>query len=89
MTAFVSPTVVDAFVTGRKIKGQFATITFVKQDGTLRTINGCFAPLSHIVGSDRGVMQGEAMKARGQCPIYDVSEGKWKSFYLDKVVEIA
>ena len=34
-------------------------------------------------------MQGEAMKARGQCPIYDVAEGKWKSFYLDKVVEIA
>lgn len=89
MTTFVSPTVVDAFVTDRKSKGQFATITFVKNDKTFRTINGCFAPLSHIVGSERGVMQGEAMKARGQCPIYDVAEGKWKSFYLDKVVEIA
>ena len=89
MSAFVSPTVVDAFVTGRKIKGQFATVKFIKQDGTIRTINGCFAPLSHIVGSERGVMQGEQMKARRQVPIYDVQEKKWKSFYMDKVVELA
>jgi hypothetical protein len=87
--AFISPTVVDAFVTGRKSKGQFATVKFIKNDGTIRTINGCFAPLSHIVGSERGVMQGEQMKARGQVPIYDVAEGKWKSFFMDKVVEIA
>ncbi len=86
---FISPTVVDAFVTGRKVKGQFATVKFIKQDGSLRIINGCFAPLSHIIGSERGVMQGEQMKKRGQCPIYDIKESKWKSFYLDKVVELA
>ena len=88
-TAFISPTVVDAFVTGRKVKGQFATVKFIKQDGSLRVINGCFAPMSHIIGSDRGVMQGDQMKKRGQVPIYSVQEGKWKSFFLDKVVELA
>lgn len=89
MTTYLSRTVVDAFVTGRKVKGQFATVKFIKQDGSLRVINGCFAPLSHIIGSERGVMQGEQMKARGQVPIYDVQEKKWKSFYMDKVVELA
>ena len=89
MTTYLSRTVVDAFVTGRKVKGQFATVKFIKQDGSLRVINGCFAPLSHIIGSDRGVMQGEQMKARGQVPIYDVQDKKWKSFYMDKVVELA
>lgn len=86
---FIKKTVVEAFVEGRKIKGQMATITFVKQDGSLRKINGCFAPVSHIVGSERGVLQGEAMKSRGQIPIYSVAEKKWKSFYADKVVEIS
>ena len=89
MTAYLSRTVVDAFVTGRKVKGQFATVKFIKQDGSLRVINGCFAPLSHIIGSERGIMQGEQMKARGQVPIYDVQEKKWKSFMLDRVVELA
>lgn len=89
MTTYLSRTVVDAFVTGRKVKGQFATVKFIKQDGSLRAINGCFAPLSHIIGSERGVMQGEQMKARGQVPIYDVQDKKWKSFYMDKVVELA
>jgi len=88
-TAFISPSVVEAFITGRKVKGQFATVKFIKQDGSLRSINGCFAPLSHIIGSERGVMQGEQMKQRGQVPIYDIKESKWKSFYLDKVVELA
>jgi len=89
MTNYLSRTVVDAFVTGHKVKGQFATVKFIKQDGSLRVINGCFAPVSHIIGSERGVMQGEQMKERGQCPIYDVQDKKWKSFYMDKVVELA
>lgn len=89
MTNYLSRTVVDAFVTGCKVKGQFATVKFIKQDGSLRVINGCFAPVSHIIGSERGVMQGEQMKERGQCPIYDVQDKKWKSFYMDKVVELA
>lgn len=87
--AYLPKNVVEDFINTRKSKGQFATVSFIKQDGSLRIINGCFAPLSHIIGSERGVMQGEAMKARGQVAIYCVQEKKWKSFMLDKVVELA
>jgi hypothetical protein len=67
---------------------KFATVTFIKADGTLRVVNGLFRPSSKIVGSDKGMAQGEAMKARGQIPIYEVSSNSWKSFYADRVVEI-
>jgi hypothetical protein len=67
---------------------KFATVTFIKADGSTRVVNGLFKPTSKIVGSDKGMAQGEAMKARGQIPIYEVSSGSWKSFFADKVVEI-
>ena len=67
---------------------KFATVSFIKKDGTIRVVNGLFKPTSKIVGSDKGMAQGEAMKARGQIPIYEVSSSSWKSFYADKVVEI-
>jgi hypothetical protein len=67
---------------------KFATVTFIKKDGTERVVNGLFKPTSKIVGSEKGLAQGEAMKARGQIPIYEVSSGSWKSFYADKVVSI-
>jgi hypothetical protein len=67
---------------------KFATVSFIKKDGTIRVVNGLFKPTSKIVGSDKGMAQGEAMKARGQIPIYEVSSGSWKSFYADRVVEI-
>lgn len=67
---------------------KFATVSFIKKDGTIRVVNGLFKPTSKIVGSDKGMAQGEAMKARGQIPIYEVSSSSWKSFYVDKVVEI-
>lgn len=73
------------------IKGKgtkIATVSFVKADGSIRVINGLFKPTSKIVGSDRGIAQGEAMKARGQIPIWEIAQGKWKSFYADKVLEI-
>ena len=73
------------------IKGKgtkIATVSFVKADGSIRVINGLFKPTSKIVGSDRGMAQGEAMKARGQVPIWEIAQGKWKSFYADKVLEI-
>jgi len=73
------------------IKGKgtkIATVSFVKADGSIRVINGLFKPTSKIVGSDRGLAQGEAMKARGQVPIWEIAQGKWKSFYADKVLEI-
>lgn len=72
-----------------KAKGsKFATVSFIKADGSIRVINGLFKPTSNMVGSERGMAQGEAMKARGQVAIWEVAQAKWKSFYADKVVEI-
>ena len=67
---------------------KIATVDFIKADGSLRVANGLFKPSSHIIGSDRGIMQGEAMKQRGQIPFYDLQKKKWVSFYVDKVVDI-
>jgi hypothetical protein len=67
---------------------RIATITFIKADGSTRVVNGLFKPTSKMVGSDRGLAQGEAMKARGQVPIWSLQEKSWKSFMLDKVLEI-
>ena len=67
---------------------KFATVSFIKKDGSIRVVNGLFKPTSKIVGSDKGMAQGEAMKARGQIPIYEVSSSSWKSFYADKVIDI-
>ena len=75
----------------QKVEGKgtkIATVTFLKSDGTIRTVNGLFKPSSKIVGSERGVAQGEAMKARGQVPVYEISSKQWKSFYSDKVLSI-
>lgn len=68
---------------------KFATVKFIKADGTERVVNGLFKPTSKIVGSDKGIAQGEAMKARGQIPIWCVASKSWKSFYADKVLEIS
>ena len=76
---------VKTYVANKKATGQIGTVTFRKNDGTLRTINGVFKPTSKIVGSERGIAQGRAMESRGQVPIYDLHEMKWKSFYADKV----
>lgn len=67
---------------------KIATVTFIKADGSERVVNGLFKPTSKMVGSDKGVAQGEAMKARGQVPIWSLQEKSWKSFYADKVVSI-
>lgn len=67
---------------------KIATVTFIKADGSERVVNGLFKPTSKMVGSDKGIAQGEAMKARGQVPIWSLQEKSWKSFMLDKVLEI-
>jgi hypothetical protein len=86
MTNLMTPEQVKCMIAGKGTK--ISTVTFIKADGTLRTINGLFRPSSHIVGSERGQMQGEAMAARGQIPVYELSSKRWKSFYNDKVVNI-
>lgn len=79
----------EAVIQMVKGKGtKIATVTFVKADGSIRKVNGLFKPSSKIVGSDRGIAQGEAMKARGQVPVYEIATGQWKSFMVDRVVEI-
>ena len=67
---------------------KFATVSFIKKDGSIRTINGLFRPASHIVGNDRGQAQGEALRAKGLVPIYSLKDRGWRSFSVDAVVEI-
>jgi len=67
---------------------KISTVSFIKADGSIRTINGLFKPSSKIVGSERGVAQGEAMRARGQVAVYELSSQRWKSFYADRCLEI-
>ncbi len=66
---------------------KFVTVDFGKVNGDTRTVNGLLRPASHIIGSERGVAQGEAMRARGQIPIWNPQEG-WKSFYANRVYGI-
>jgi hypothetical protein len=77
---------VKCMVAGKGSK--IATVTFLKADGSTRVVNGLFKPTSKMVGSDRGMAQGEAMKARGQVPVWEISSKQWKSFFADKVMEI-
>ena len=86
MTNTLTTEQVKCLVKGKGSK--IATVSFIKADGSIRTVNGLFKPTSKMVGSDRGVAQGEAMKARGQVPIWEIAQGKWKSFKVDKVLEI-
>ena len=86
MTNTMTVEQVRCLVKGKGSK--IATVSFIKADGSIRTVNGLFKPTSKMVGSDRGVAQGEAMKARGQVPIWEIAQGKWKSFKVDKVLEI-
>lgn len=71
-----------------RVGTKITTIKFLKADGSVRVANGLFRPSSHIIGSEKGIQQGEAMKARGQVPFYDLKKGAWISFYADKVLEI-
>lgn len=67
---------------------QFATVTFIKKDGTERVINGLFKPTSKIIGNDKGAEVSQTLQRNGLIPIYSVSEGKWKCFNENAVVEI-
>ena len=64
-----------------KAKGtRFATVTFIKKDGTVRTKNGLFRPTSHIKGTGRPT-------PKGYIAIYSPNENKWGMFRDDAVVE--
>lgn len=72
----------------RKRGTKFATVKFVKKDGSIRTINGHFRAGKHILGNERGQAQSEAMKAKGLVPIYSLADRGWRSFSEAAVVEI-
>ena len=67
---------------------QFATVTFIKKDGTERTINGLFKPSSKIIGNAKGEKVSQTLKSNALIPIYSVAEKKWKCFNENAVVEI-
>jgi len=82
----MTPEQVETVIKAKDTK--IATVSFIKADGSIRVINGLFKPSSKIVGSERGAAQGEAMKARGQVPIYELKSAQWKSFMLNKVISV-
>lgn len=82
----MTPEQVKCLVKGKGTK--IATVSFVKSDGTVRTVNGLFKPSSKIVGSERGVAQGKQMASQGRIPVYELSSKQWRSFYITKVINI-
>ena len=79
MTTYLDPQEVRTRVENKGTK--FATVTFQKKDGTLRTKNGLFKPLSHIKGTGRKTPD-------GYIAIYSPNEERWGMFRVDSVVEI-
>lgn len=73
-----------------KAKGtKFATVTFVKKDGSVRTKNGLFRPLSKIKGTGRSTPDGYvAIWSPNEDNPTDESKGKWGMFRADSVIEI-
>ena len=82
----ISKTTVRDIVNARGTR--FATVKFIKKDGSERVVNGLFRPSSHIIGNAKGRVVSEAMKANGYIPIVSVSENSWKCFHEEAVVEI-
>jgi len=82
----ISKTTVRDIVNARGTR--FATVKFIKKDGSERTVNGLFRPSSHIIGNAKGRVVSETMKANGYIPIFSVSENSWKCFHEEAVVEI-
>ncbi|UVD36641.1 hypothetical protein RCXUPER_223 [Rhodobacter phage RcXuper] len=85
LVAFIRADIVRAELD--KLQNQFLTVTFMKNNGELRTYNGQLRATSRLVGNDRGIAQGQAMKERGQVWLA-LPNGESKSFYLDRVVNI-
>jgi len=87
LTNYLDPTEVRRRV---KAKGtRFATVSFVKKDGTLRTKNGLFKPLSHIKGTGRKTPEGYiAIWSPSENDPRDETKGKWGCFSVNRVIDI-
>lgn len=82
------------FLSAQRVEGmlkdvdtKFLTVDFQKVNGDFRSVNGLLKPTSKMVGNARGLAMGEAMRARGQVPIWNPQDG-WKSFYANRVFGI-
>lgn len=67
---------------------RFATVSFVKRDGSIRKINGLFRATSKMVGGDGGAKQHDVLKANDLVAIYSLKDRGWRSFKTDSVVAI-
>lgn len=74
----LNPEEVRAAVAAKGTK--FATVTFLKRDGTERRINGLFRPASHIKGTGRGT-------PAHLVAIWSPRDG-WRSFDIGRVTAI-
>ena len=74
----LNPEEVKATVAAKGTK--FATVTFLKKDGTERRINGLFRPASHIKGTGRATP--EHLVA-----IWSPRDG-WRSFDVGRVKDV-
>ena len=82
----MEPAQVQAAVRARGTK--FATVTFLKKDGTVRKINGHFRAAKHMVGGDRGAAQHDVLRNNGLVAIYSLKDRGWRSFSTDRVLEV-
>jgi hypothetical protein len=72
----------------RKRGTKFATVAFVKKDGSIRKINGLFRATSKMVGGDRGAAQHDVLRANDLVAIYSLKDRGWRSFKADAVIDI-
>jgi hypothetical protein len=86
MIPTMNPETVRAAIAARGTK--IATVSFVKKDGSIRTINGLFKTTSHMVGGDGGARQHDVLKANDLVAIYSLKDRGWRSFRADAVTEI-
>jgi len=74
----LTPVQVDIAVAAKATR--FASVTFVKKDGSTRIVSGLFKPLSHILGTGRPTQP-------HLVAIWSPREG-WRSFRKDSVLEV-
>lgn len=86
MTPTMHPEEVRAAIKQRGTK--FATVTFIKKDGTPRRVNGLFRATSKMVGGDRGDAQHDVLRANDLVAIYSLRDKGWRSFRADSVLEV-
>jgi hypothetical protein len=67
---------------------RFATVMFLKKDGSVRKINGLFRATSKLVGGDRGAAQHDVLRANDLVAIYSLKDRGWRSFKADSVLEV-